>query len=135
MTETGKIKEIKNNVAIVVTDSSSACFGCMNHECKTTSEFIKAENPLELPLEPGQMVEIKPPDTPFVGQTLTALLPPVLSFAAGFILMRLFFPGAGEGAAAGLGVVLLFAAAFVVYFIRKKKPARDISFVVSRIIG
>ena len=135
MTEKGKVREVRDNIVIVVTDSSSACFGCMSQECRSTSEFISAENPLALPLEPGQMVEIKPPDTPFLGQTLTALLPPILSFIAGFILIRVLSPGAGEGAAAGMGLILLFAASFIVYRIRRKKPAQNATFMVSRIIG
>ena len=132
MTETGKIRTIQGNIVTIVPDRSSACFGCMNHECKNGEGFLTAENPAALPLKQGQTVEVKAPGVP-VGQTLIVLLPPILGFIAGFFLARLLFPEAGEGAFAGMGVIFLFAAAFIVYKARRKKAAAG-AYTVTRII-
>ena len=133
MTETGVVREIKGNTLTITPDSNAACFGCMNQECKT-SGFITAENPNALPLRIGQIVELKAPGASILRQALTALLPPALGFATGYTLTGLLFPQAGEGASAGLGVVFLFAAAFVVYTVRKAKPMEGV-FTVTKVIG
>jgi len=85
-------------------DLPDACFGCMKKECKA-HEKITAKDPLSSVLR----------------QALAALVPPALGFAAGFFLIRRFFPEASEGACAAAGVVLLFVSAFVVYAVRKRK--------------
>ena len=132
MTETGRIREIRGNLVIVSPDKSAACFGCMNMECKAGG-LITAENPLALPLEAGLMVEVKAPP-PFIlfRQALAAFLPPILGFLAGLTLTRLFFPGAGEAAAISAGFFLLFAAAFVVFKIRRKSGAAG-NFTVTKV--
>ena len=132
MTETGRVREIKGTIVIVVPDMNAACFGCMNQECKT-SGFISAENPKALSLETGQSVEVSAPGISLLGQVMAALLLPAFGFAAGFFLAHRLFPGAGEGAAAGIGVIFLFAAAFVIYKIRKKYPAKMV-YEVTRIL-
>ena len=135
MTETGRVRELKDKRVIIAPDRSASCFGCMNHECKSGGGFITAENPQNLPLQTGHMVEVKaPPGISLLGQAIAALLPPIAGFAAGLILARLFLPQAGEGAAAGIGVIFLFASAFIVYGIRKKHPPAK-EFTVTRIIG
>ena len=134
MTEKGKIREIKDNIVIVDPDRSATCFGCMNHECKSGLGFITAENPLALPLEAGQTVEMQaPPGIFLVKQGLNALMPPILGFLAGFIFVSVFFPNAGEAAAAGTGVIFLFAAAIIIYRTKRKKAASR-EFTVTRII-
>ena len=133
MTETGKVREIKGNTVIVVPDISAVCFGCMNQECKTGSRFITAENISALPIETGQTVEVKARDIPLLGQALAALLPPVMGFTAGFSLTRFFFPEAAEGAAAAMGVLFLFTAAFIVYKKTSEKSAAK-AFTVTKII-
>ena len=106
----------------------------MKAECKSGEGFIAAENVLALPLETGQMVEVETPGISLFSQALAAFLPPGLGFIAAFILTRLLFPQTGEAAAAFMGVIFLFAAAFVVYRVRKKYPAKC-EYSVSRIIG
>jgi sigma-E factor negative regulatory protein RseC len=116
--ETGKVREIKGKFVVIAPDKSSACFGCMNMECKSGGRFITAENPLDLPVETGQLVEVET-EASLLPQALTAFLPPILGFIAGFLIIRLLFPETGEGAAAGMGVIFLFASAFVVYRMKK----------------
>ena len=132
MTEKGSILEINGKTVIVAPDLSDSCFGCMNQECKARG-FISAENPLALPLAAGQVVEMEAPGVSLIKQALTAFLPPVLSFTTAYILTRFLFPNAGEGAAGGIGVIFLFAAAFIVYKARKRIAAGEV-FTVTRII-
>jgi len=134
MTETGKVREVRENLVIVAPERSGECFGCMNQECKSGAGFITVENPAGLPLKTGQTVEIGLVGRSLLGQALTALLPPLFGFLLGFNFVRLLFPQAADGASAGMGVVFLFAAAFVVYFVRKKHPAGK-GYKVTRIIG
>jgi positive regulator of sigma E activity len=133
MTEKGLIREINGRRISLAPDMSAACFGCMNSECKKTG-FISAENPLKLPLAIGQTVEVEAQGISIFLQALVILLPPIISFITGYALINSFFPKAGEGAAIGAAFIFLFAAAFIVYRIRKSKPARW-EYVVSRIIA
>ena len=134
MTETGKVRELREKTVIVAPERGAACFGCMNAECRSGAGFITAENPSGLPLKAGQTVEVVTRGASLLGQALTALLPPILGFLLGFNLSRLVFPQAAEGAVAGMGVLFLFAAAFVVYLVRKKHPAGK-GYEVKRIIA
>ena len=134
MTETGRIREIRGNLIIIAPEKGAACFGCTNQECRAGGGIITAENISALPLETGQEVEVEVQGAALLGQSLAALLPPALSFAVGYVLGRLLFPESGEGAAAGVGVIFLFAAAFIVYLIRKRKPA-GMAYSVTKIIG
>ena len=127
MTETGRIRETRGNLAIIVPEKSSACFGCMNLECRSGGGTITAENPKNLPISVSQIVEVE--TSGIAGQALTAFLPPILGFMAGFVSIRLFFPETGEGAAAFTGIFLLFASAFAVYRVRKKFPAKNKFFI------
>jgi len=132
MTETGKVREINGKTVIIQPDSLASCFGCMKEECKACGS-ISAENSLSLSLRAGQTVEVNAPAASVFRQALAALVPPALGFAAGFFLTRLFYPSAGEGAAASMGVIFLFAAAFIVYAVRKRKPP-DKAYTVTRIL-
>jgi hypothetical protein len=85
---------------------------------------MDAENPLALPLEAGQMVEMQVPAFFVLGQALAALLPPALGFGAGFGAARFLLPAAGEGTHTGIGAAALFAAAFGVYRLRKNNPPK-----------
>jgi sigma-E factor negative regulatory protein RseC len=135
LTERGRIRDIKGKTVTVAPDRSAACFGCVNTECKRGGGFITAGNPFALLLEPGQTVEVKsPPGISLLAEALTAFLPPTLGFTAGFVLSRLLFPKTGEGAAAFTGLAFLFGAAFAVYRLKRKKPARG-EYTVTRIIG
>ena len=133
MTEKGRVREINGDLVIVATDMSATCFGCMNQECKSQGGIIKAENPNALPLKTGQLVELEAPGKGIVGQALAAFLPPALSFITGFLLIRYLFPKAGEGAAAAISVVILFATAYIIYRIRKSKPVKN-EFLITRVL-
>jgi positive regulator of sigma E activity len=136
MTETGKVREVREKTVIVAPDRGAACFGCMASDCKSGAGLITAENPAGLSLKTGQTVEVCTVNASLLNQALVALLPPILGFVLGFNLSRLVFPfpTAPDGASAGMGVIFLFAAAFVVYFIRRKHPAAQ-GYRVTRIIG
>ena len=126
MTETGKVLEINGKTVSIKLDSErpdlpDACFGCMKEECKTCVSII-AENPLSLSLKAGQTVEVSAQGTAIFRQALEALVPPALGFVAGFFLARFFIPEASEGAWAASGVIFLFASAFIVYDVRKRRP-------------
>ena len=132
MTEKGRVLEIRGSLVTIVPDKE-VCFGCMNQECRGKKGFIEAENPYSLPLEKGQEVEITARAASLLRQALTVILPPAISFAAGYILARFFFPGAGEGAAILVGLILLFTAAFIVYAVTGGKNKTKV-FTVTRII-
>jgi positive regulator of sigma E activity len=133
MTETGKIREINGKTVVIKPDSLSACFGCMKEECRACGS-ITAENPLSFSLRAGQTVEVSAPAVSVFRQALAALVPPALGFAGGFFLTRLFLPEAGEGAAAGMGVLFLFASACVVYTIKKRTPPNK-AYIVTSILA
>jgi positive regulator of sigma E activity len=133
MTETGRIKGISGNIVTIAPERSSACFGCMNHECKTGSGHIIAENNLSHPLKPGQMVEVNAESVSIISQALTAFLPPILCFIAGFALVRIIFSEVSEAIAAFIGLVFFFTAAIIVYYLRKKYPAGNV-YTIVRII-
>jgi sigma-E factor negative regulatory protein RseC len=88
----------------------------MNLECKTR-QGRTAANPLGLPLNPGQTEETEIPPRVLAVQAVSALLPPVLGFIAGFFITALVFPGSGDPArsAGGALLMLLFALAFYRY--------------------
>ena len=134
MTEKGRVREIKGNLVTVIPDIDASCSGCMNVECKAGGRSFQAENLLALPVSLGQTVEISAPGVSLTGQVLMAFMPLALGFAAGFFLARLFFPEAGEGVHACSGVVCLFASAFIVYRVRRKKQAEEV-FSITRIIA
>ena len=133
MTDRGRVREIQGNSITIAPEKGAACFGCMNQECKSGGGLIAAENPENLDIKTGQLVEAEAPGFNFIVQALTAFLPPILGFIAGYALTRLLLPRAGEGAAAAGGIVLLFAASFVVLWIRRKKPAPRV-FKVTKIV-
>ena len=134
MTEKGIIREIKENLVIVIpTMGGVACFSCMNQECKDNGGLIKAKNPKALPLREGQKVEVRAPGLYILCQALAALLPPAFGFVTSFFLVRRLFPEAREGAVTGIGVIILFATAFLVYRIKKKIPAGK-AYTVTKIV-
>jgi len=135
MTETGIICEVKENQILVKPEKSSACFGCLNTECKKEGFLITAENPHNLALKAGLKVELEiPAKYKLLNQAFIAFLPPILGFLTGYLTVRTFFPFFGEGTALFMGLILLFAAACAVYRIRKIKPAES-GYKVMRIIN
>ena len=126
MTERGWVREIKGKVITIAPEKSIACFGCMNQECKSGSGLITAENSLALNIKTGQLVEVEASGAGIIVQAVAAFLPPIVSFIAGYLLTRLLFPQAGEGAAAGAGIFLLFAASLIFFRIKQKAPASKV---------
>jgi sigma-E factor negative regulatory protein RseC len=129
MTEMGRIREIRGNSLTIIRENDVACFGCMNQECKVKEHTYSAENPTGLDLQPGQLVETEAAASA-VKQGLIVLLPPILGFIAGYVLTGAIFPAAGDPARAAGGVLLLFVAAFAIYFIRRRFPPKTIRRVI-----
>ena len=133
MTERGRVTEVRGDtITVLKTDSlcGEACFGCMaGGTCKAKPVLITVRNPLNLPLTPGQAVEIG--SGGFLGQALAALLPLPAGFAAGFFLVSLLFPALGEPARAAGGVFFMLAAAAGYYLFRRRYPPENRPFVLS----
>ncbi|MDR2808662.1 MAG: SoxR reducing system RseC family protein [Spirochaetaceae bacterium] len=122
----GNVQNIKGKIVTIRCRESDLCFGCLNHRCKEQSRLIAAKNSKALPLVLGQIVEVKAASSVLAKQIAAALVPPVLGFIAGFTVFGLFFPEAGEAPQVFCGLAGLFAAAFIVYRIRRHFPAQDL---------
>jgi sigma-E factor negative regulatory protein RseC len=129
MIERGRIREIRGNTLAITRENSAACFGCMDRKCKAKELSYDAENSAGLALRPGQLVETETAASA-LKQGLGALLPPLLGFIAGYVITGLVFPPASEPSQAAGGVLFLFAAAFAVYFIRRRFPPKTIRRVI-----
>jgi sigma-E factor negative regulatory protein RseC len=129
MIERGRIREIRGNTLTISRENGIACFGCMDRKCKTKELSYDAENPAGLALRPGQLVETEAAASA-LKQGLAALLPLPLGFTAGYAITGLVFPSVSEPFRAAAGVLLLFAAAFAVYFIRRRFPSKTIRRVI-----
>jgi sigma-E factor negative regulatory protein RseC len=129
MTEQGRIREITGNTLTLARESTISCFGCMDQKCKEKQQLYQVKKPAALDLKPGQLVETELNASP-VKQGVTVLLPPILGFIAGFFLTGVLFPATGDPPRAAAGVLFLFAAAFVCYFIRRHFPPKTIRRVV-----
>ncbi|GHV82309.1 hypothetical protein AGMMS49991_08670 [Spirochaetia bacterium] len=134
MTETGRVQAVFGNAVTIQREPSAdlrsnACFGCMNGECRTSHTrlpvgLITAENHTGQELQPGQLVETGVTVSSLIIQILTVLCAPLLGFAAVYVLTGLIFAVLSEGARAACGVLGLFAAAGILYLIRRKYPSR-----------
>ena len=122
ITETGRVVKIEGLRVFIRPDMGPACFGCMKQECQNAGIHITADNTLNIPLSPGQMVETWIPAGMVVKAALSVFLPPALAFTAGYLLSGLFFPGWGEGARVFSGLILLLAAAFAVCLLGRRIP-------------
>jgi hypothetical protein len=127
MTESGRVLEVQGDTITVLKTGGfcgEACFGCMARgTCEAKPAVIAAGNPLNLPLKPGQTVEIG--SGRLLPEALSALLPLPAGFAAGFSLVSLFSPAPGEPARAAGGVFFMLAAAAGYYFFRRRYPPRN----------
>jgi sigma-E factor negative regulatory protein RseC len=133
MIERGRIREIRGNTLTITRENSAACFGCMDRKCKAKELSYDAENSAGLTLRPGQLVETETAASAF-RQGMAVLLPPPLGFIAGYGITGLAFPSVSEPSRTAGGVLLLFAAAFAVYFIRRRFPPKTIR-RVTRIVS
>jgi sigma-E factor negative regulatory protein RseC len=103
----------------------TACFGCMNQECKSNKRIITAENSDHLDLSPGQVVEIENNSTSAFIQFLQAFIPLVVGFIAAYFIVRLLFPGSSEGMRAAAGSAGFLLAGVATYLYRKKFPVKN----------
>jgi hypothetical protein len=117
--ENARVQAVSGETVTVKMDLSGGCFGCAGRECRKNERLLRVKNGKNIPLSIGQKVKIAMPGS-VPGQALAVLVPPALGFAAGFFITPLLFPGAGDGARAAAGAALIFAAAALVCFIRKR---------------
>jgi sigma-E factor negative regulatory protein RseC len=122
MRERGYVEGVSETAVTVRQERGIACFGCMNQECKNNRGLIIARNATGRELRAGQLVETDIPGSSILIETLGALLPPFLGFAAAYLASGLL--GLPESARAGLGALSLFAAAGLLYLYRRSFPAR-----------
>lgn len=120
----GKIWKIEEGVVLIAPENTG-CFGCMEMECHGRSALVRAENPLGLPLEMGQMVEADIGKRAIIRQACAALLPLAAGFAAGYALIGAAFPSSTDGARAAAGAALMFFAGIAVYTVRKRRGSRN----------
>jgi sigma-E factor negative regulatory protein RseC len=139
MAETGRIQEISGDRVTISLERTAACSGCAYQEmpgpacgfsgtgskrsCRSNQGLLTALNRKNLPLSPGQWVAVEFSSPSVLIQILTALLPPVLGFIAGYALGGFFSPSGGNQALqAAAGAAGLFISAGAVYFIRQYLP-------------
>jgi positive regulator of sigma E activity len=109
---------------IIGADESASCFGCMNQECRARGQFYTAENPRALPLVLGQLVETGNSRRALLFQALAVLLPPILSFAAGFAVADALT--GNEPLSIRGGFIGLLFTALAVYLFRRRFPPKTV---------
>jgi sigma-E factor negative regulatory protein RseC len=120
---TATIIEVSGSVVILAADpAAGACFGCMNQECRSRRDLLRAENPRELPLAAGQLVETGAAPASLLREAILALVPPVLCFITAFTLAGLFFSAPGLRAA--IGAAALLGGSFGCYALRRRFPPK-----------
>ncbi|GHT94091.1 hypothetical protein FACS1894141_0090 [Spirochaetia bacterium] len=130
MPERGIIRAIAGDRVTLGRGAMDACFGCMNQDCRSRGDVFTALNRDGLPLTVGQHVEIESPRRSTIIQGLIAFLPPLLGFIGGYFLTGRWVPQAGDPAKAAGGAIALFAAAGIVYLVRKRFPSQAIPRIV-----
>jgi sigma-E factor negative regulatory protein RseC len=103
--------------------AEAACFGCPGGECKKNPSPVTAENRNRLYLEPGLLVETGIPAITLFREISTAILPPLLGFAAGYFLAGLL-PSASDASCAAGGLLLFFVSAAAACLVRRRHPAK-----------
>jgi sigma-E factor negative regulatory protein RseC len=119
--EIGRVLAVTGDAVTVQHDASTACFGCMNQECRQ-KRLITAENRTGFPLSAGQRVETDFPLKNALAQGFSLLALPFLACAVTYLVSGLPSPSPEEPIRAVLGAVALFIAGFALYFYRRKHP-------------
>ncbi|HOJ99572.1 MAG TPA: SoxR reducing system RseC family protein [Termitinemataceae bacterium] len=122
MKEIGTIVKIEGSHITIQGGELAACFGCMNQECRANGKRFVAENPLGLPLQVGQTVEIEQAQEAVWKQTLLLFLPPLIVFGVLFWGSGYLFPSLAQDLRVALGIGGIFGVWGLQYFIRKGKP-------------
>jgi positive regulator of sigma E activity len=132
--ETGRVLAVSGTTVTLAPDASSACFGCMNRECRQKRGILVAENKTGFPLSAGQQVETEYPLKTALAQGLPLLALPFLAFAAAYLASGLLVPVPGEGVRAAIGAAGLFAAGTALFLYRSRNPHKSRPQVI-KIIG
>jgi hypothetical protein len=107
---------------VTLVPAEGACFGCTEGHCgKRPAPFVVEYHGDPVPA-PGWLVETGIPPAALAGETLWGILFPLASFIAGYFLLPLPFPQAGEGARAAAGALCLFSGGLALYLIRRRFP-------------
>jgi sigma-E factor negative regulatory protein RseC len=128
----GRVLAITGDTVTIEPERPISCFGCMQ-ECKKGLAPVQAKAIGALELKPGQLVETAIPRNSLFTQAVTALLPPVAGFIAGFTAIGLIPPLTGDGPRAAGGVVLMFTASLCMYLFRRRFPAKTILYIKDKI--
>jgi positive regulator of sigma E activity len=124
MKETVQVCKVSGNTVTFIKKDGSACFGCMNMECKKARGGFTLENSPGQVLSPGDSVELDIPPRVLIVQGFSALLPPVLGFIAAYVLSAYISPASSEAVRAALGAAAMFAAGVFFYIFRRRFPAK-----------
>jgi len=125
MQEMGRILKIEGKTVTIQGGELGGCFGCVNEECRANGNVFSAENHKDLALAVGDLVEISTGAGATASDAAFVFLPPLLAFAAAFILASALFPQSSEAARASIGVAGLALGFLGVYWYRKANPAKD----------
>jgi sigma-E factor negative regulatory protein RseC len=120
--ETGRVLTVTGDAVTILQDTSAACFGCMNQECRRKQGIVIAENKTSLPLSAGCLVETEFPLKTALVQGLSLLLPPLLACAIAYLASGLPSPVPNDPVRAAIGAAALFATGFALYFYRRNRP-------------
>lgn len=129
MLEMGRILKIEGKTVTVQGGELGGCFGCMNEECKANGKQYTAENRKELALSIGDLVEVNVDAGATASNAALVLLPPLVMFAAAFILAGFLLPSASEALHASVGVVGMALGFLGVYWFRKISPAKSVPLI------
>ncbi|MDR3276029.1 MAG: SoxR reducing system RseC family protein [Treponema sp.] len=113
MRETGFVQAIEGRTVTVALRAREGCYGCVNQDCKAAGRLISGENTGDLPLKPGQAVELEIPRRSIAGEALRTLAPPAAAFIAVWALTGL--PAWGDPLRSALSIAALFITALIIY--------------------
>jgi sigma-E factor negative regulatory protein RseC len=122
MIEKGFVKEIREDRVIVAVTPTTACFGCMNEECKKAGNVIEALNKDGLTLQYGEEVSVDIPASRTVLDAARVFAPPAAAFLAVYLLgSPLSWSDSLRASAAASALVVT---GLCIYIWKKKHPPK-----------
>jgi sigma-E factor negative regulatory protein RseC len=122
VTETGKVTKINENFITVSCKPSLACHSCGRASCALGGRDIVAHNSRELPLAPGDYVELNLPTSRTAGSALRVFGLPAAAFAL-FYIAAGALPVEAENARVLLGLAGCALTAFLLSLWGRRKAA------------
>ncbi|MDR2103702.1 MAG: SoxR reducing system RseC family protein [Treponema sp.] len=118
----GRVRAVLGKT-VMVEGTAAACCGGTNRECRNCKYLYPAENRESLQLVPGQIVETGTSRRVLLSQGLIGLLLPILSFTAGFGILK---AAAGREDLSILGGFLgLLLSGLGIYLFRRRFPPKE----------